>query len=154
MYGLRDTSFGPPGIIGAIEATPAGNVALRIGNPNEPKIGGWHQTEYVVLPPVEAREVAAELIAHVGFEASAEVIAEAKYDAQAVEALRPILDPERELLTDALAVLITDPTIRAHIDPRALAQAREALRLPHPREVAKHLARQQYPEATDTGAQE
>jgi len=99
MYGLRDTSFGPPGIIGAIEATPAGNVALRIGNPNPPEVGGWTQTEYVVLSLADTREVVNELLAHLG---------------------EDLLPPE-------------PTTSRA-----------DAIRA----------AWQQYPEATDTGAQE
>ena len=48
--------------IGAIETTPAGNVALRIGAPIGDR-AGWTQTAYIVLTPAEAEELGRRIAA-------------------------------------------------------------------------------------------
>lgn len=53
----------PRSIIGEIESTAAGNVAIRVGQENAPGVGTWHQTEHVVLTPAETLAVIAELMA-------------------------------------------------------------------------------------------
>lgn len=54
-----------PSVIGEVCDTIAGNVTLRIGRQNEDGSGRWHQTEYVVLSPDEARAFLGELEAFV-----------------------------------------------------------------------------------------
>lgn len=53
----------PRSIIGEVESTPAGNVAIRVGQENEPGGDSWHQTEHIVLTPAETLAVIAELMA-------------------------------------------------------------------------------------------
>lgn len=60
MYGKRDTSFSPTNVIGAVERTPSGNVAIRIGELQAD--GTWTQCGYVVVSADEARAFAADLI--------------------------------------------------------------------------------------------
>ena len=56
--------------IGEIETTPAGNVAIRIGREvlaveggvHRMPVTGWEQVAYVVLTPLEARQLASELL--------------------------------------------------------------------------------------------
>lgn len=42
-------------LVGAVDRTPSGNVALRIGQENA---SGWEQTGYIVLTPAEAEALA------------------------------------------------------------------------------------------------
>jgi len=60
--GLEPDRTKPHEIIGSVERTPAGNVALRIGEALE---GGWHQVGYVVASPAEVAELVRALSAAV-----------------------------------------------------------------------------------------
>jgi hypothetical protein len=62
MYGTTVMTYRDEerSIIGGVETTPAGNVALRIGRKADQ---GWCQTEHVVLTPAEAHRLGSELIA-------------------------------------------------------------------------------------------
>src|SRR5436309_1990132 len=59
---LRPGSRLQRGVIGEVTLTPALNTALRIGH--EQPAGGWQQTEYVVLTPVEREALIDQLTAH------------------------------------------------------------------------------------------
>ncbi len=57
------------GVIGEVETTPAGNIALRIGRQTcsywragAPVVNGWTQTEHVVCTPDETLNLCAELL--------------------------------------------------------------------------------------------
>lgn len=54
-----------PGVIGSIEGTEAGNLAIRIGR--WLRSGGWEQKEYVVLTSEERDELIGVLESHQGY---------------------------------------------------------------------------------------
>ena len=65
-YGLHTpTPTGPieTAVIGRVEKTLAGNVALSIGRSRRNRVG-WVKVEHVTLSPDEALALAAELIEH------------------------------------------------------------------------------------------
>lgn len=61
MYGIKLRAYKGelPSVIGEVAATQSGNLILRVGRVIED--GGWEQTEYVVLNPVEAIKLVGEI---------------------------------------------------------------------------------------------